>query len=124
MPDMMQNGIAWLNQQLDANCSQSVTYSRGAASTSVNAVLGKDKSDFKDQLGNVRVETSDADFLINVADLTIVSEPKQGDKIARVIGAKTYTYRVASLGGEPCWRYSDPYQTKYRIHTKLDGVSG
>jgi hypothetical protein len=42
-------------------------------------------------------------------------QPKYGDQIV-VEGQGTY--EVLDLAGAGCWRYSDPYQMTYRIHTK------
>ena len=45
------------------------------------------------------------------------SEPKTGDEI-EFLGC---SYEVLAPGGEPCWRWSDPFRTAYRIHAKHTG---
>ena len=53
---------------------------------------------------------------VGVADEVGVDheEPQAGD----VIVANNRKYEVMDLGGESCWRWSDPYRMTLRIHTK------
>lgn len=46
-------------------------------------------------------------------------EPADEDRITVVRGAKTEVYEVLREPGIKSWRFSDPYNTRYRIHTKL-----
>ena len=57
------------------------------------------------------------DFLILADGLGF--EPEPGD----VIAADGRVFEVMNLGGEGCWRWSDPYRQTFRIHTKEIGPS-
>ena len=61
------------------------------------------------------------DFLIDtysLLDSIIGSLPRRGDAIVEIDGNHTFIFEVMALGGEPPWRYSDPFRLKLRIHTK------
>ena len=62
------------------------------------------------------------DYLVATADLILDEQrvlPERGDVIEETDGVAVYRYEVMSLGSEPHWRYSDPYRSLLRIHTKL-----
>jgi len=71
-----------------------------------------------DEYGVVR-KIESRDYLIRVSDLS--TKPKRGDLITETEGTSTFSYEVVSptSGGEPEFRYSDPYRKAYRIRTKL-----
>jgi hypothetical protein len=61
------------------------------------------------------------DFLIDTQSLLlsiIGTLPRRGDKIVEIDGDQTFVFEVMALGGEPPWRYSDPFRLKLRIHTR------
>jgi hypothetical protein len=61
------------------------------------------------------------DFLIDtfsLLDSLIGSLPRRGDTIIEIDGDTTFVFEVMALGGDPPWRYSDPFRLKLRIHTK------
>jgi hypothetical protein len=61
------------------------------------------------------------DFLIDtyaLLDSIIGSLPRRGDTIVEIDGNHTFIFEVMALGGDPPWRYSDPFRLKLRIHTK------
>lgn len=110
MSDLLRDGIAWLGQQRVAHCSGQVTYLREPDSLTVNATYGATSVEVADETGMV-VTSKAWDFLIQASELDFYPEP--GD----VIIADGRQYEVLNLNGE-CWRWSDPYRTAYRIHTK------
>ncbi len=101
-----------------------VTYRRGEESFEVTAVIGSTKVEIADQNGRrVRVEVRD--YLLASADLLIDEqpiEPQNGDVIEQTIGTNVNSYEVTPLGADDCWRFSDPGQLEYRIHTKRISV--
>ena len=121
MGDLLSTGAAWLEKQRKAHMSQSVTYSRGAASVSVSATLGRTTYQI-DRGDGISVEERTRDYLIAVADLVLSSvavEPQPGDRIVEA-GAPTKTYEVmAPEGTETSWRFCDEHRQTYRIHAKL-----
>lgn len=121
MSDKLSNALLWLAEKLKTHTSRSVVYRRGADEVTVQAVIGRTLFKLNDGYGGIRMEWSDRDFLIVAADLVLGGKqvyPERGDKILETAGAKTYTYEVLAPGREPEWRWSDPYRTIIRIHTK------
>ena len=112
MGDLLRDGLRWLDQQRQAHCSSAVTYSRGSTTATVMATYGRTEFEGLDD-GGFRVTAHVIDFLIT-ADAMPVDAPRVGDTIT----ADSVTYEVMNLPGDGCWRWSDPYRTTLRIHTK------
>jgi len=121
MRDMLQNGLAWLRAQRKAHASRTVTYRRGEDSVQLSATVGMTVLRLEDDYG-IEQRLTRRDYLIEVADLVLAGqqvEPQAGDRIEEADGETTWVYEVMGPGGgEPDWRYSDPYRRVYRIHTK------
>lgn len=125
MDDLLQYGQEWLADQLKQHASRQVVYRRGVQQTSVQATIGRTLLKLEDGYGGVRMEWTDRDFLIQAADLVLgssVATPARGDQIRESVGLNTSVYEVMAYGGEPPWRFSDPFGTVLRIHTKFIGV--
>lgn len=121
MSDMLRDGQAWLAEKLKTYASRLVIYQRDDAVAELPATIGRSFYEQDDGEGIV-TRSQVRDFLIDTADLLlspIGSLPKRGDWILETEDGNTFTYEVMSLGGEPAWRYSDPFLLKLRIHTKL-----
>jgi len=114
--DLLRQGSQWLEQMRTAHCSSPVEYRRPPDTVAVNATYGKTDVELADESG-LTVRSHVWDFLILADALGL--EPEPGD----VIAADGRRYEVMNLGGEGCWRWSDPYRTTYRIHTKDIGPS-
>lgn len=124
MADLLQKGLAWLDDQRHAHMTQTVLYVRdtGMASYFVEVLATIGRTDFEqvDEFGIVH-KVQSRDFLIRAADLVLNAEltlPKAGDRIRETAGAQTFVYEVMAPGTEPPWRYSDPYRKTLRVHTK------
>jgi len=113
--DLLREGSQWLEQMRTSHCSSPVEYRRDPDAYSVNATYGKTDFEVADESG-LTVESHIWDFLILADDLGF--EPEPGD----VIAANGRRYEVMNLGGDGCWRWSDPYRQTYRIHTKDIGI--
>ncbi len=115
MGDLLRNGSQWLNHQRHDHMTSPVEYVKnrqaGLTSASLQATFGKTDYEVADDYGNT-IRTHVIDFLI-LAD-HLEDEPQAGD----VIVADGREYEVMDLAGEGCWRWSDPYRTTFRIHTK------
>lgn len=121
MADLLADGLAFLTQQLKAYASQTVTYARGYDSVDVQATFGNKLLKLDDGFGGIRMEWTDIDFLIPAADLDFgdgMLTPTRGDLVHVTIGSQVQTFEVLPIGNEPAWRWSDPHQSMYRIHTK------
>lgn len=111
MSDLLRQGVAWLDQQRIAHCSSPVEYRRSPDAITVGATYGKTDVELADASG-LTIGSHVWDFLIPASELGL--EPEPGD----VIAADGRQYEVMNLGGEGCWRWSDPYRSTYRIHTR------
>ncbi len=126
MTDLLRIGQNWLAGKLKTHASQSVTYKRDSAETELQATIGRSTYQQDDGEGII-TRSQVRDFLIDASDLvssSIGSLPRRGDRIHQSDGENTIVYEVMSLGGEPPWRFSDPFRLKLRIHTKqIDTIS-
>jgi len=111
MGDLLRQGSQWLEQQRIAHCSSQVAYRHGHLELSVNATFGSTQAEVEDGYG-MTMTMQVVDFLINADELGF--EPAKGD----VIVAMGTAYEVLPIGNEDCWRWSDRYRTRFRIHTK------
>ena len=125
MGDLLRQGTQWLEQQRAAHCSSPVTYRRpstgsGEATEAViNATFGRTQYEVEDARG-LRVGAEVIDFLVSAEVFApTFGEPEPGDQIV----ADGVVYEVMDLAGQGHWRWSDPYRTTMRIHTKEVGPS-
>ena len=110
--NLLRTAIEWLRGAEFVNLVEPVVYHQpGRAAESVNAIVGRTVFRQTD-VGGMFVRTQTRDFLIGKTNLD--REPAAGDTIAY----DGRTYEVMAPGGEPVWRWSDPYHQVYRIHTK------
>lgn len=117
MSNLLQAGVASLLTSLKASAGVTVTYTQGATSGTLTAVVTQDRLRISDGAGGSFLLHTDASFLVGVDDLAGVGvdEPAEGDTVAH--GGDTY--EVMPLpGGESAWRYTDSTRTIWRIHTK------
>ena len=123
MPDLLEQGAAWLDEQRHKHLTRTVTYVRGDDSVEVQAAIGQTNFRFDDRFG-ATIRHVARDYLIRTSDLVIngqAIEPRRGDRIREVIGGQALEHEVMSpnaSGGEPEWRWSDPFGMTMRIHTK------
>jgi hypothetical protein len=122
--DLLERGARWLEDQRTRFLSRTVTYLRAGDSVDVPATIGKTTFEQADEYG-VLHRTEARDYLITAADLVLAGKlelPKPGDRIRETDGEQIFVYEVMAPGGEPAWRYSDPYRRTLRIHTKYVGM--
>lgn len=116
-------GVEQLKRRLKVDAKVTITYHRGNDSIPITT------SWFGGQLfrviseGNSRVEWSDRDFMIPVEDLIFSNvrvTPQRGDwlTVTTIDPTGEERYEVAAPEGERPWRFSDPQNRLYRIHTK------
>ena len=121
MPNLLEQGAAWLADQLKTHASTEVVYQRGGNQVTVAATIGKTEFEIDDGSGNVQRFQS-RDYLIQTADLQLGGQttlPMAGDRLGETVGEQTFVYEVLAPGNEPHFRYSDPVRKVLRIHTKL-----
>ena len=121
MTDVLEQSSDWLQEMRTKHATRTVSYSCGPQSLEVLATIGRTVFESVDDHGLI-VKTESRDFLVLTQDLVLGGEavlPKSGDRIREAAGSVTLVYEVMAPGGEPVWRYSDPYRKTIRIHTKL-----
>lgn len=120
MADLLEQGASFLDTQRHAHLTRPVVYRRGAAQVEINATIGRTEFEQADEAGLIhRIESRD--FLLRTADLNLgdgPTLPRDGDRIRETVGSSVFVYEVNAPGGQPPWRYSDPYCKALRIHTK------
>jgi hypothetical protein len=124
MPDLLEQGAAWLDRQRSRHLTRTVTYLRGTERVDLPATIGQTTFVQADEYGAIRRSES-RDYLISTADLVLAgaaAQPKAGDRIRETVGEQVFLYEVLAPGGEPPWRYSDPHRRTLRIHTKFVGM--
>ena len=123
MPDLLEQGAAWLDEQRHKHLTRTVTYVRGDDSVDVQATIGQTNFRFDDRFsgGGATIRHVARDYLVRTGDLVINSqaiEPRRGDRIREVINGQTVEHEVLAPNNEPEWRWSDPFGKTLRIHTK------
>jgi len=126
-PDLLEQSQEWLTSMNRIFRSRQVVDARGlpaqagAQTKEVPALVGK--TVFKVDKGYGLFERVEArDFLIEAADLEEFGEPERGDRVMDTLNGKVELFEVMAPGGEPHFRYSDPYRKVFRIHTKHVGT--
>ena len=121
MPDLLEQSQEWLTSMNRTHRSRQVTYARGAQEKQVPALVGK--TVFKVDKGYGLFERVEArDYLVEVTDLSEFGEPERGDVVKDTLNGNVELFEVMAPGGEPHFRYSDPYRKVFRIHTKHRGT--
>lgn len=118
--DQIKSAVEWLGAQRKAHGSKGIVYVRGANRLSLRVTIGMTAFRQQDQNGVLIVERT-RDYFVEAADLVLGGSavvPARGDHIEETEGATVYIHEVLAPGGEPCWRWSGPDRTTYRIHTK------
>ena len=118
--DLLEQGAAWLEDQRHQHLTRTVTYQRGSDTVALAATIGRTEFEQADEFGVIH-KTEARDYLVRTADLILAGAqtlPKAGDRIRETEGTQTFVYEVMAPGGEPPFRYSDPYRKALRIHTK------
>lgn len=120
MGDLLDRGAAFLDAQRHQHLSRLVLYRRGADQKEVHATIGKTEFEQADDAGLIhRVESRD--FLVRTGDLDLGAGsilPRAGDQVRETVGLSVFVYEVNAPGGQPPFRYSDPYRRVLRVHTK------
>lgn len=124
MGDLLEHGAAFLEDQRHRHMSRTVVYQRGTEAKEVQATVGKTEFEQADDAGLIH-RTESRDFLIRTVDLNLGSGPilpRAGDQLRETVGTSVFVYEVNAPGGQPPFRYSDPYRKALRIHTKHIGM--
>jgi len=124
MADLLQQGAAFLDDRRHEHLTRTVTYERGASTVDLAATVGRTVFEQADESGFIR-KVESRDFLVRRTDLVLdgsAALPQAGDRVLEPDGSQTQVYEVMAPGGEPPFRFSDPYRKVLRIHTKHVGT--
>lgn len=97
-----------------------VVYQRGTQRVELTATLGKTAFEVAGEYGVTNVEATD--FKVMRDDLVLDegrTEPERGDRIEFRRGAVIDVYEVMAPGRNPCWQWTGPLHTQFRVHTKV-----
>jgi hypothetical protein len=112
---MLRRGQDFLNRQRERHLTEPVVYRRpGEADLPIAATLGATEHEGSDDYG-ATVRSRSVDFLV-AADVLLL-EPRVGHQLIH----DGRVYEVMDVHGDGPWRWSDPYRTTYRIHTRETG---
>lgn len=127
MPNLLQTGAKWLAGQIQAQASVMAYFVRGEDFICIPVTLGSQLLRTSDNKGNVKTERTERDFIVTAELLTFDDgvtflKPERGDKwILDVDGNGFKQYNVMPIGSEAPWRWSDPFHTIIRMHSKFIG---
>ncbi len=122
MANLLATGMAWLNEQLNSQGSSAVTYTRGAASVSLNATLGRHVPRSLGGLPDNEVDTFLTTMTFEAADLVLSSAltlPQRGDTVSYTANGVAFTFDVLPIDGERMWKESDAFGLRIEINLKL-----
>lgn len=113
----------WLPAQTQAIAGVTVTYTRGATSTSLTATFGRTAfSVGAEAQGAARLIWGDRDYFLIAAAMASLGVPRHGDRIAETIDDVAVVFEVQEPPtGEPCWRWAGEDRYEYRVHVKRVG---
>lgn len=117
MANVFGSSLAAMRSALTGSAGTAISYSRGASSVSIVATCAATDLQVTDVNG-FTIDFHSTDFIFPAADLDFgsgVVEPEEGDTISYA----GRTYEVLSVPGARHFRYSDPYRTILRVHTKI-----
>ncbi len=122
--DLLKIGLATLTAKLSQSASQNIVYMRGTDYVETVATLGSKLLKLDDGEGGVRMQWTDMDFLIPAEGFEFDGEPivpQRGDRVRLLAGEAIEEFEVMPFGGDAPWRWSDPHQSMFRVHTKHIG---
>lgn len=102
---------------IEDTAGEPIIIRRGNIEDESFGVLGQSVSENNDGGGQTVIESRTTDCLIRKDRYLHDAQPARpyfGDIIQTGDGRR---FQVQADGGSPVWRWSDPYQTHYRIHT-------
>jgi hypothetical protein len=113
---------SWLAGMLQAHASHPVIYRRGSDEVALCATFAQTILKLTDELGGVKIERTDRDFIIPVSSLVIDGSPvlpRRDDEIIHDDGVKVHTFKVLPYSpDEPQWTWHGAHRKMVRIRTK------
>lgn len=120
MTSAMDKGTAQALKAARRVAGVTVTYSDGAGSVELQAIIGETQWDETDGSADVIQSYQSRDYIFKLSDLDDLTAdlPARGHTIEDADG---YTYTLISPTGEKPWRWADRNRIWVRVHTKKTG---
>ena len=115
MPNLMQEGVAWLANQLQQHAGRRVRVSTCNTTRTITCWVSDKVYTVVDNMG-VAIDIKSRDFTYKSADLR--GDLCVGDTFTETIGTKTYTHEVMPLSDEPTTAWADVDGQMIIAHTK------
>lgn len=120
---LLTRAASWLANATELAAGEPVKYRRGAGDCELTAVPGRRLSEDIGADGAAIVSTLH-DWIVDPEELVIGGEtikPQTGDIIATASGQ---TFVVVYSDGENCWRWTDQYRQRIRVHSVERSATG
>lgn len=114
---LLDAAATWLPTQLQTAAGKIATLTVNNTAYTVTVVVGQ--IDFTLSGTGQRIEVADRDFMVKVADLTVLGlgKPEKGWQFQLFGDSRVYE-TLDTNTGEAAVRYTDPGEIQWRIHTK------
>ena len=122
MTTLLQDGVAWLGDQLKDSSGVTVTFYRGTESVVITATPVQRDYTVPLESGQGFTNVTSRDYYFAAADVIIggnVVKPRQGDRIIERIGGVDYSYTILSFGSMPACEWRDQDGVSLIVHSKL-----
>jgi hypothetical protein len=123
MANMLEEGMAFLAGEMIEHCSALVIVQVGTLEILVSAVKGRSEIEVDDGVGEVRLISSDRDYIFKTADLVIAGVaqlPERHWRIREAVGGVVEVYEVlAPDKRKQVFNWCDEFRTAVRVHCKL-----
>lgn len=120
MPSLLEEGAAWLGEQLQGAAGIEVEYGRRSASLTMVGWPSMHEYEVLDEDGiPTRILSQDWTFV--AAELVLDDqpiEPRPGDRITQTVDGEEFPFEVMPLEKKPCFERLDAAGRLVVVHTK------
>jgi hypothetical protein len=113
----LQDRVDRLAERLQDEAGRSVVYLQGIATVSITATAA-DKIHTVYNEDGIPTKVQFSDWIISTSEMSLLAEPRPGDRIIETLGGVEYIYEVQPIDDKrPCFEWHDTGHTMFRIHT-------
>jgi hypothetical protein len=110
--NLLQQGAAWLGDQLNNSAGVPVTYTRAGVDSVLTGVVAQHEYNIDDQNAGLLTSIIMYDWTFVAAELVLT--PRKGDRIT----ANGHTFEVLPIATRPCYEWLDISGILLTVHTK------
>lgn len=115
MANLFEKGAEWQAKQLAKHCSSPVAYSRGATTTTINAMVAHGSRTVESTQGFlIGEETKDFVFVAEELRAASLFPPAEQDRIEW----KGVSYKLVRQSNSQAWDYMDGFGLMVKVSTK------